>query len=107
MDKIEFDAIPLSDPRLANLSTTDTDPQSMVENGSLTFGGEGSKNALGLLTPRQRQILWRRFHPENGKTPSLKAIGEETGWSRSTIRREFRVALEKIPDPSKLYFPQR
>ena len=30
MDKIEFDAIPLSDPRLANLSTTDTDHQSKI-----------------------------------------------------------------------------
>ena len=69
MGKIELDAIPLSDPRLAKFFTTDTDPQSMVENGSLTFGGEGSKNALGLLTPRQRQIFWLRFHPENGKTP--------------------------------------
>lgn len=105
MGKIEFDAIPLSDPRLANFFTIGTDPQFMIEKGLLT--GEGSKNPLDSLPPRQRQILWLRFHPKNGKIPSLKAIGEEIGWSRSTVKRELSAALTEIPNPNKLYFPQR
>lgn len=99
----------LYDPAIARLSTRATDPQFMIEKGSLAFDGKGpTKNALDSLTPRQRQILWLRFHPDrHGQVPTIEAVRKEIGCSRSTVKRDLRAALAEIPDPNKLYFPQR
>ncbi|OGE29683.1 hypothetical protein A2867_01680 [Candidatus Daviesbacteria bacterium RIFCSPHIGHO2_01_FULL_40_11] len=96
----------IDDPLIDQLSTSVTDPQFMVEKGLLT--GEGSKNPLDSLTPRQRQILWLKFHPDRfGQAHTIQAIGEKIGFSERTVKRELRAALTEIPDPSKLYSSQR
>lgn len=69
---------------------------------SQTFGTlrEQVEQVLNSLTPRERQVLQGRFGQVDGKTRTLKQIGEEIGKSPRTVGRIEKRALQKLRQPS-------
>lgn len=56
--------------------------------------------ALGVLTPRQRQVMRLRFGLEDGRDRTLGEIGEELGLSRERVRQIEAEAFEKLRSPA-------
>lgn len=67
-----------------------------------TFGTlrEQVEQVLGSLTSRERQVLQGRFGLVDGKSRTLKQLGEEIGRSPRTVGRIERTALQKLRHPS-------
>ncbi len=53
---------------------------------------------LGMLTPRQRQVLTLHFGMEDGVCRSLEAIGGELGVSKERVRQIERQAMAKLQE---------
>ncbi|KKR24703.1 MAG: hypothetical protein A3C27_02700 [Candidatus Levybacteria bacterium RIFCSPHIGHO2_02_FULL_39_36] len=67
-----------------------------------TFGTlrEQVEQVLGSLTSRERQVLQGRFGLTDGKSRTLKQMGEEIGYSPRTVGKIEKRALEKLRHPS-------
>jgi RNA polymerase primary sigma factor len=62
---------------------------------------EQVRDTLLTLTPRERQVIQRRFGLEGDQEQTLTAIGREIGLTRERIRQIESTALRKLRHPSR------
>ncbi|HEV7665334.1 MAG TPA: sigma-70 family RNA polymerase sigma factor [Chloroflexota bacterium] len=62
---------------------------------------EQIRETLSTLTPRERQVIERRFGLTDDKDDTLTAIGREIGVTRERIRQIESTALRKLRHPSR------
>ncbi|MBI4789135.1 MAG: sigma-70 family RNA polymerase sigma factor [Chloroflexi bacterium] len=61
--------------------------------------GEQVRDALSVLTPREKQVLSLRFGLDDGQGRTLDEIGDELGYTRERIRQIEKKALQKLRHP--------
>ena len=59
------------------------------------------RDTLNTLTPRERQVIMRRFGLADDTEETLTAIGREIGVTRERIRQIETTALRKLRHPSR------
>jgi RNA polymerase primary sigma factor len=69
---------------------------------SLLHLREQIKSALGLLAPKEKEILMMRFGLDDGRIKTLKEIGEAFNISRERVRQIETKALSKLKHPSRV-----
>lgn len=80
---------------LSFLASSQPDPEEALSQVSeRRFMGEVIDRALGMLPPRERVIIERRYMAEARAT--FEAIGREIGLSKDRVRQLERIALEKL-----------
>ena len=78
-------------PDDATLSPTETVTRRLL--------GEDVREALSVLTEREKQILSLRFGLDDGQGRTLDEIGDELGYTRERIRQIEKKALQKLRHP--------
>jgi RNA polymerase sigma factor (sigma-70 family) len=64
------------------------------------------RQLLGLLTPRQQQVILMRFGWETGEPMSLQQIGDHFGLTRERIRQIEEKSLKKMRAKRQLFLDQ-
>ena len=80
-----------------------TDPQSRSPSEVMMAVDrrERTETVLRTLTPREREIIRRRFGMDDGHEQTLEEIGQIFGLTRERIRQLEAKALRKLRDPSR------
>jgi RNA polymerase primary sigma factor len=86
--------------RLSDVVADDSAPNlEAVTEASLL--AEQVRDTLLTLSPRERQVIQRRFGLEGDHEQTLTAIGREIGLTRERIRQIETTALRKLRHPSR------
>jgi RNA polymerase primary sigma factor len=62
---------------------------------------EQVRNVLGLLNPREREVLEMRFGLNDGQDHTLEEVGQHFGVTRERIRQIEAKALRKLRHPTR------
>ncbi|MBU2579099.1 hypothetical protein KKA09_03215 [Patescibacteria group bacterium] len=60
-----------------------------------------SSNILGILPPRQKEIILRRFGLDSGQRETLDSIGQSFGVTRERVRQIEDIAFERLKQEAK------
>ena len=69
---------------------------------TLTILREKIEELLDVLTPREKDVLWRRFGLEDGKEWTLNDIGKTFNLTRERIRQIESQAFGKLREPAQI-----
>jgi RNA polymerase primary sigma factor len=74
----------------------DTVTSAPAESASQHFLGDELRRALTLLTPRERSVITLRYGIGDGRSRTLREVGNKLGISRERVRQLEVVALKKM-----------
>ena len=81
--------------------TQDNEVSEPMEAAAANSLREQLEKALHMLTPREEQVLRRRFGFEDGKTHTLEEVGKVFNVTRERVRQIESKALRRLRHPSK------
>lgn len=101
-DPVSLDT-PIGEEDDSHLGDFIEDDTALSPADSATFSmlREELNNALGSLTPREREVVTLRFGLEDGRARTLEEVGREFNVTRERIRQIEAKALRKLRHPSR------
>jgi RNA polymerase primary sigma factor len=79
----------------------DEDSPTPTDTVSLSLLAQKMEDVLATLSPREARILRLRFGLQDGRSYTLKEVGEKFGLTRERIRQIEREALNRLRHPSR------